>query len=381
MLIFLVLADTRTEAGEEIYHTGSFYGHSVPFKIHPRVLSENLSNGDDASLDRYYSTLEYTGARNNLPIIKRYIDLFELDDLGVVQLVKQITNQLLYGQRPNQQTALQFYLLKNLGYDVVLTRTKQTLHCFGILDFVPVRKTYIRYNNEVYTHLNFKKSYTHGTHYVYTGFGEVGGMTIGRDASKLPNLYNHVVDRQFSVTYGMDKAIHKASINKSVADYLSDLPLFEIGDNYTKQGVSNQLRSSLVTSLQQKVKALQPVDQVKYILAFVQQCLPYATDQELYGGEKYCFPEETLLAEAADCEDKVFLLAYLLKEVTGVQSAAVFYKKDKHLSLAIVVPKESSFYNFESDGKKYLMCEPTASFPHLGRPAFALNRIHAIYDL
>jgi hypothetical protein len=381
LLILLVSVDTRTEAGEEILHTGTFYGHSVPLKIHPRVLSLDLSSGDNESLNRYYSSLEYTGAKKNLPILRRYIDLFELDGLGVVQLVKQMSSQLLYGERFNQQSALQYYLLTELGYDVLLTRTDQNLHCFGNLAFETVRKTYIRYNEKLYTHLNFRKNKTYGEHFIYDGWGREGGSAITRNPSKLPNLFNQVVNKHFSVTYGMEKEVYQATINKSIANYLSDLPLFEIGENYTKMGGSDQLKSSLVHSLKHRVVDLPPSDQVKYILAFVQQCLPYATDDDLYGGEKYCFPEETLLAQAADCEDKVFLLSYLLKEVINVNSAAVYYKLDKHLSLAIEVPNNATYYNFASNGKKYLMCEPTASYPHLGRPAFALNRIHAVYEL
>jgi hypothetical protein len=122
-------------------------------------------------------------------------------------------------------------------------------------------------------------------------------------------------------------------------------------------------------------------DQVKFILAFVQQVVPYGSDYDKYGEERFYYPEETIMAKTADCEDKAMLMAYLTKEIVGLNTIALYFQKDEHLSLGIEIPGYNPSGSFGYKGKTYVSCEPTASYPRLTQSQFDLRRIDEVIEL
>jgi hypothetical protein len=72
--------------------------------------------------------------------------------------------------------------------------------------------------------------------------------------------------------------------------------------------------------------------------------------------EKVYSPEMTLLSESSDCEDRVSLFYYLVKEIYDLPMIVVVYPK--HVSIAVQFDK-SFGKTIEHNGKKFTICEPT----------------------
>ncbi|MFT7230124.1 MAG: hypothetical protein ACI9GO_000587, partial [Bacteroidia bacterium] len=137
----------------------------------------------------------------------------------------------------------------------------------------------------------------------------------------------------------------------------------------------------VVEYLRAQVADRETVDQVRFLLAFVQQVVPYGSDYAKYGEERFYYPEETIMASTADCEDKAMLLAYLTKEILGFKSVGLFFQKDEHLSLGIEIPGYEPTGSFGYNGKTYVSCEPTAKYPRLTQSQFSLKRVDQVIEL
>jgi len=98
---------------------------------------------------------------------------------------------------------------------------------------------------------------------------------------------------------------------------------------------------------------------VDFILKFTQQSFDYRKDEDVYGVEKFSFPEETLVNRFSDCEDKAMLFASMIREVLGLKSVALYYKDAQHINVAIQRWSTNMNGNVQFNDEKYIVCEPT----------------------
>ena len=157
--------------------------------------------------------------------------------------------------------------------------------------------------------------------------------------------------------------------------------MYDIGSEYTRLSMSSEMKSSLIAYLKRETSSLSKVEQLKFLLAFVQQAVPYGSDYTKYGEERYYYPEQTIMAATADCEDKTFLLAYLAREISGVESVALYFENDEHLSIGLKIPGYEDSYSFKYKGAYYVACEPTAQTARLGKSAIDLSRVTKVTPL
>ena len=100
------------------------------------------------------------------------------------------------------------------------------------------------------------------------------------------------------------------------------------------------------------------VAKVRFLHAMVTYSIPYQTDEEQFGREKFCLPEETLAYPYADCEDRANLLGLLVRELTGLKVASLHYPG--HLALAVEIPgAPADMYRLNHNGRQYVYCDPT----------------------
>ena len=154
----------------------------------------------------------------------------------------------------------------------------------------------------------------------------------------------------------------------------------ELGNMYVNYGFSQSMQQSLIASLHKTIAPMKQREALGFLLKFVQS-IPYKTDDENWGYERYSFAEETLYNDFADCEDKVILYATLAKEILNVQSAALLYEKDEHVAIALKLPANAANFSFTYKGDKYLSAEPSGQGFDLGRLGFDVNRVDKVVAL
>lgn len=151
--------------------------------------------------------------------------------------------------------------------------------------------------------------------------------------------------------------------NKNVTEMLSHFPQVEIG-YYLSSSSSNLLSKSLETSLEPYLKGLSDINRVKFLMEFVQKGFEYQSDSRQFGKERVFFPEEMFSFEYSDCDDRVVLLAYLLKKFVDVPMIALGFPQHVALGLKLDTPVfgESIKYN----GLTFTFCDPTYRNAPLG---------------
>lgn len=93
-----------------------------------------------------------------------------------------------------------------------------------------------------------------------------------------------------------------------------------------------------------------------YLMRFTRYAFLFENDSKTFGKEKRLSPEETLLYEYSDCEDRAALFFYLVKEIYNLPMIVLVYPK--HVTIGVQFDKPVGnpiVYN----GKKYSVCEPT----------------------
>jgi hypothetical protein len=91
-------------------------------------------------------------------------------------------------------------------------------------------------------------------------------------------------------------------------------------------------------------------------MRFTRYAFLYEDDTAYIGKEKRFSPEQTLLNDQSDCDDRAALFFYLVKEIYNLPMIALLYPT--HITMAVQFEKpigDVVVYN----GKSYSVCEPT----------------------
>lgn len=379
-VLLVIGTNTNINAGSESMAQVQFYGHEVSVPVDFALTRLNLTQLNQESVSNLFNesrNFHLNASVNKLNTVRE--DL-KLDDLGMTLLVDALAKAQYPASKTNESVFLKYLLLKQLGYDVLLTRHQNKLNCLGNLSFRPARYLYIQYNGITYIDLDFKKRETVNQHFIFKDNLRTY-RTISRNPLVTPRLNAQKEERSLFFRFGMDTFNVQVRSNRSLMDYLEDLPMFKLGKDYSRTGMSSDMQETLIPYLKEHTAGMTKADQVKFLLAFVQQSISYGSDYTKYGEERYYYPEQTLMAATADCEDKTFLLSYLLKRVANLSSVALLFENDQHLSLAVEIPHTEDALAFNYKGKSYLACEPTANSPRLGFSAFSLKRVTEVIQL
>jgi len=74
--------------------------------------------------------------------------------------------------------------------------------------------------------------------------------------------------------------------------------------------------------------------------------------------DKHNFPEQTLAAAYADCEDKAVLFLSLARDAFRIKGQLLYNESQEHIAAAVELPPQSPGASFSQQGIPYLICEP-----------------------
>jgi hypothetical protein len=120
--------------------------------------------------------------------------------------------------------------------------------------------------------------------------------------------------------------------------------------------LSKTTYESLIPSLKKQVQGMKQRDGVEFLMRFTRYAFLFKPDAEAFGGEKRLSPEQTLLYEYSDCEDRAALFFFLVKEIYNLPMLVLTYPQ--HVTVAIQFEKAYG-KTVEYQGMKYSICEPS----------------------
>jgi hypothetical protein len=280
-------------------------------------------------------------------------ELLHLSDWGMLSLVNHWSNQEFSDE--TQATLFKWYMLVQLGYDVRLMYNEG-----GAKLAYPFRQmfyglSYIEMNGKSYFLLDDKQE---GSFYTYDGShaGATQVMTLQQNPSAM--FPDDLQLRSFDFSFE-GKSYHiEIPFNRYRAKYYESIPQTELDFYFAESGASD-FASSCNEYLRKAVDGFPSQrEQIRFLYALVCSGIPYATDQEQFGFEKFCLPEESLGYAMADCEDRTFLLNYLVRTFTSAATIGLNYPGHVAMAVAIddVHPEDARF-NYKN--RTYVYCDPT----------------------
>ena len=357
-----LVASFRTGAQNQQNISFDFYGDTIGFIT---TLENQLGTCDSVtrkSVDTFYQRISATDYKPVIAALEAYKSKYNPDDWVFYQLIRRTAESLSpKAINYNRYTLFKWFLMCKCGYDATLNRTENKLllyvqsddDIYDIPYFMRDGKRYICLNYHDYGYrIEFTEKNTHNVAIAVAGAINKFSYKLSQLPNFRPEDYHdkdlsfdyHHVSYHFKVK--MTDDVKKMFVNYPVADYRL----------YFNEPLSCETYNSLIPQLKNNMRKMSVKQGVDYLMHFTRYAFLYQPDQENFGREKHLSPEQTLLYDRSDCEDRAALFYCLVKEIYNLPMIVLLYPH--HLTVAVKFDKPEGapiVYN----GSTYSVCEPT----------------------
>jgi hypothetical protein len=295
---------------------------------------------------------------NQLISIKKELNL---SDWLYYQLVRH-TAQQISPKIDNyyRYTLYKWFLLTKSGFDATLSFSPKHLlfyvrsedNIYGIPYFEKNNFQYICLNIHDYGQIDFAKETVIET----TVLVPEGQQSFSYKITQMPDFKPSEYDeKELEFSY-QDKVYHfKVKLNPEIKTLFNNYPVADFA-TYFNIPLSKETYGSLIPALKKNIQSMNKEQGVDYLMRFTRYAFMYEADQQNFGKEKRLSPEQTLLYEHSDCDDRAALFFYLVKEIYDLPMIALLYPT--HITIAVhfdkTVGKQVVF-----NGRGYSICDPT----------------------
>ncbi len=339
-----------------------FYGDTVELEIDD---SFKASFDSPLSLESITAFYEKLNAGNYEGLVKKilfYKEQYKLDDWLYYQLIRR-TAQFISpkGENYTAYTIYKWFLLCKSGYNATLQIAN------GKILF------YVQSDETIY---DIPYHFKEGKQYVCLNYHDYGSI-IDFDKEKFTELPVYMPGAEKSFSYKINQLpsfkpedylekdllfniyqteYHfKIKLNPQIKTIFANYPVVDYA-SYFNIPLSKETYKSLIPLLKQNVKGLNTRNGVDYLMRFTRYAFLFEKDADAFGKEKRFTPEQTLLYEHSDCEDRAALFFYLVKEIYDLPMIVLSYPK--HVTIAVKLDKPVGM-PILYQGDQYTICEPT----------------------
>ncbi len=329
-----------------------FYGNATwqPASSAWPVCEQPLNS---SSIADYWKKCSEKSVEGYLAYLRAQRDLLHLSDWGLLALTQQWSITMV--KQRTDATMFSWYMLVQLGYDVRLMYTERGAYLaypfagmfFGcsFIEMYGVKYFLLDDNSE-------RSLFTYdGSH-----AGAKGVFTLQQNSrSVFPDA---LMSR--NIVFDFDGKNYEVEVpyNRYRSEYYASIPQADL-DFYFSDAGSDDFDAVCNSRLRSLVDAMPTQrEKLRFLYALVCVGIPYATDQEQFGYEKFCIAEESLHYSHADCEDRTFLLNYLIRTFVGAPTIGLNYPG--HVAMAVAlddVHPEDARFNYKN--RTYVYCDPT----------------------
>lgn len=362
-MLALLLALPHWAAGQAAHKIGfDFYGDSVRFELYRDARPAFIGALSPESIDDFFGRISATGQQPVVDAITAYKRSQHPDDWVYYQLIRKTANALCpKAENYYGYTLYKCYLLGKSGYDVALKIVGDKLlfyvhsdaDVYDIPSFTRDGKKYICLNYHDY---GFNIDFGQQTSYaIFPAVPEAVG-TFSYAVNKLPQFRaDHYRERKLAFSYRGKRYRLRVKLTDDVKTIFSNYPVVEYAQQFN-QPLSSETQSTLIPQLKEKVSDMSITKGVGFLMHFTRYAFAYEPDRENFGREKRLSPEQTLLYESSDCEDRAALFFYLVKEIYNLPMLVITFPD--HVTVAVKLDKPVG-RQIMHNGVAYSVCEPT----------------------
>lgn len=335
------------------------------------------------SISHFYTQLSAGNYQNLLQSLNSYKDEHHLNDWLYYQLIRKTAEQLSpKAINYHRYTLYKWFLMTKSGYDAkiaignnqIIFYVRNDEDIADIPFFMIDQKKYMCLNYHDYGKF-FQKEHT----YIPIDIKiEEAESAFSYKVTRMPDFKpENYYQKQITFNY-KHKAYHfDVKVTDEVSSIFKNYPVVDF-ESYFNIPLSKATYASLIPILKENIKKMSTKKGVDYLMRFTRYAFLYEDDEQALGKEKRFSPEQTLLNNQSDCDDRAALFFYLVKEIYNLPMIALLYPT--HITMAVQFDKpvgEAIYYN----GKAYSICEPTPQNQNLKIGELAANLKHKTYEV
>jgi hypothetical protein len=337
-----------------------FYGDPVELTLDPSFLISYNDNLNAQSLQNFQIAITASHSAPLVQALLEYKKIYQLDDWLYYQLIRK-TAQQISPKADNyfRYTLYKWFLLTRSGYDATLKTNGEKLlfyvqsdeNIYNIPSYMKLGKQYVCLNYHDYGfNVDFSTS-------IFTEAAVAEAQKgFSYKVTRLPGFRPaDYEDKDIRFNYRETDYHFKVKLNPQIKTIFANYPVVDYA-SYFNIPLSKETYSSLIPVLKKSIKGMNTKNGVDYLMRFTRYAFLFETDAAVFGNEKRLSPEQTLLYEQSDCEDRAALFFYLVKEIYNLPMIVLAYPE--HVTIAVKFERPIGtpiIYN----GMKYSVCEPT----------------------
>jgi hypothetical protein len=345
------LADTRID----------FFGDSVVLSYQNAVFNDFRENLSENSVVAFYNRMETAGFESLVRSLQQYKEKTKADDWLYYQLIRKAA-EAVSPKKDNyvRYTLYKWYFLLKSGYDARVSVAGDTILFYVQCDENIYDIPYYISAGRQYVCLNY---HDYGFNLNLPALNPVRIALPAQHGKSFSYKLTHVPDfkptdyRYKNISFDYDDVSYhfRIKINDEVKNLYANYPVADY-QLYFNAPMSRETYNSFIPALKKATKGMSAKRGVDYLMRFTRYAFLYRPDKENFGKEKRLSPEQTLLYEHSDCEDRAALFFFLVKEIYNLPMIVLAYPS--HVTIAVKLdkaPGKPIIYN----GEKYYICEAT----------------------
>lgn len=339
-----------------------FYGDTMTIPDDSWTHASFGNNLTETAIDSFYHDVIKGNYKPVVSMLLAYKDQKHLNDWFFYQLIRKTAQQISpKADNYERYTLYKWFLLAKCGYDANLSiRGKELLFYVKSSDNIYDIPYYTKDNNQ-YVCLNY---HDYGKTDLDTDNETQAVRIVIPEAKKafsyrvtqMPEFTaSDYAEKRIQFQYGNKSYHFEVKVNPEVQNIFANYPVVDY-EAYFNIPLSNETYNSLLPKLREAVAGMKQKKGVDYLMRFTRNAFLFENDQEHFGKEKRLSPEQTLLYNYSDCDDRAALFFYLVKEIYNVPMIVIAYPT--HVTVAVKFDKPTGKFIRYKDSE-YSVCEPT----------------------
>jgi hypothetical protein len=363
LLLFTILSvkPLITEAQEHRAVQVNFYGQEIQLDFSGWPVEELSQPFSAEAVVRFNENLSEGNYRPVVDSLLAFRERHKLDDWLYYQLIRRAAEQISpKAENYNRYTLYKWFLLTRSGYDAVLATSGNRMLFYvqsgDNIYNIPYRekngRQYICLNYHDYGSIDFEKNPFTEVPVSVQGAYKAFSYRI----THLPEFrQGDYQEKDIHFTYNEQEYHFRIKLNPQVKTIFTNYPSSDYAAHFNMP-LSKETYGSLIPALKKHIKGLSTRHGVDFLMHFTRYAFLFKPDTEIFGQEKRLSPEQTLLYEYSDCEDRAALFFFLVKEIYNLPMIVVLYPQ--HVTIGVQFDKPYG-QTIVYKGNKYSFCEPS----------------------
>jgi len=344
-----------------------FYNDTIDIKTDSSVFVYFNAPVSEESIQFFYAQINTAQYQTVINTLISFKEKHKLNDWLYYQLIRK-TAQQISAKADNypRYTLYKWFLLVKSGYDATLCTGEDELFF------------YVRSDENIYDipyYINNGKQYVCLNAHDY-GKADLGNDTVNPiniDVAEAQKSFSYKVtqmpdfraadyeEKDLEFTYDDKVYKFKVMVNPQVKNIFANYPVVDFA-SYFNIPLSRETYSSIIPILKKNIEGMSQEKGVDYLMRFTRYAFLFENDQDNFGKEKRLSPEQTLLYDHSDCDDRAGLFFYFVKEIYNLPMIVLLYPT--HVTVAVNF-KKSVGKPVVHNGIKYSVCDPTPQLENL----------------